>query len=353
MKNRVAIVTGISGQDGSYLAPMLLDKGYEVHAILRRTSNDPTIRLNDLFSGRKVFFHEGNLRDLNRIREIMEEVVPDEVYNLAAQSHVGTSFTCPDETWDINYYGTGRVVNEALRVNPSVRIYQASTSEMFGNSPAPQSEETPFLPESPYAMAKLRAHEDFVVNKRLTQNAFTVSGFLFNHESPRRGKQFVTRKITHSLAKIRLGKQSCVELGNLNAVRDWGYAGDYVKAMYLMLQQEKPEDYVIASGETHTVREFIESSAKYFGYKIMWEGNGEKEVGRDGKTGEIIVRVNPEFYRPREVNFLQGDSSKAKKSLGWKPEVSFSDLVTMMCESDMMELRHIYGVQDDFSNIAK
>lgn len=329
-----ALITGITGQDGAYLAPYLLDLGYEVHAILRRTSNDPTVRLNDLFSGRKVYFHEGNLRDLNRMKAIAEDVVPDEVYNLAAQSHVGTSFKCPEETWEVNYYGVGRMINESLQVNSDVKFYQASTSEMFGNSPAPQSESTPFSPESPYAEAKLRAYEDFVVNKRKTQNAFAVSGILFNHESPKRGKQFVTRKITYSFAKIASGKQPYIELGNLDAVRDWGFAGDYVKAMHKMLQLEKPKDFVIASGESHTVREFVEITADYFGCSITWEGEGVNEVGKDNKSGKVLVKINPEFYRPREVHFLQGDATKAKELLGWKPEVSFTQLVKMMCESD-------------------
>lgn len=333
-----ALITGISGQDGSYLAPLLLDKGYEVHAILRRTSNDPTVRLNDLFSGRKVAFHEGSLRDLNRVSEIMKEVQPDEIYNLAAQSHVATSFKCPDETWDVNYYGVGRVVNEALKVNPAVRIYQASTSEMFGNSPAPQSEQTPFDPQSPYGEAKMRAHEDFIVNKRKTMNAFTVSGILFNHESPRRGKQFVTRKITFSFAKINAGLQDHIELGNLDAVRDWGHAEDYVRAMHLMLQQEIPEDFVIASGESHTVRDFVEITAKHFGIEITWEGTGVDEVGINKKTNQIIVKINPEFYRPHEVNFLQGDATKAREVLNWTPKYSFEDLVKSMVESDIAEV---------------
>ncbi len=329
-----ALITGISGQDGSYLAPFLLDRGYEVHALLRRTSNDPTERLNDLFSGRKVTFHDGNIRDLNRVSEIMRDVSPDEVYNLAAQSHVGVSFKCVDETWDINYFGVGRIINEALKLNPEVRIYQASTSEMFGNSPAPQNEQTPFDPQSPYAESKLRAHEDFIVNKRNTQNAFTVSGILFNHESPRRGKQFVTRKITHSFAKIAAGMQSHLELGNLNSRRDWGFAGDYVEAMHSMLQHSTPEDFVIASGESHSVRDFVNITAGHFDYEMQWEGENENEVGRDRKTGEILVKVNPNFYRPSEVNYLEGDASKAKKILGWTPKCSFEELVTLMVDED-------------------
>jgi GDPmannose 4,6-dehydratase len=329
-----ALITGISGQDGSYLAPLLLNKGYEVHAILRRTSKDPRFDIDEFTGGRSIRFFDGDIRDLNRVATIMNEVTPDEVYNLAAQSHVGTSFTCVEETWDINYYGLGRVVNEALRVNPNVRIYQASTSEMFGNSPAPQNEDSPFNPQSPYAEAKLHAHEDFVVNKRKTQNVFVVSGILFNHESPRRGMQFVTRKITHSLARIKAGIQSYLELGNLSAHRDWGFAGDYVEAMHMMLQREKPEDFVIASGETHTVREFVEIAAKHFNINLRWEGEGVDEVGYDTASGQLIVKVNPAFFRPREVDFLKGDASKAREMLSWTPKVSFKDLVEMMASAD-------------------
>lgn len=329
-----ALITGITGQDGSYLAPLLLDRGYEVHAVLRRTSSDPRPVINEYCGGRTVHLHEGDIRDLNRVASIMNEVVPDEIYNLAAQSHVATSFLCTDETWDINYYGLGRIVNEALRVNPKVRIYQASTSEMFGNSPAPQNEQVSFDPQSPYAEAKLKAHLDFIVNKRETQGAFTVSGILFNHESPRRGKQFVTRKITYSLARIAAGKQQQLELGNLSAVRDWGFAGDYVEAMYMMLQQERPDDYVVGTGETHTVREFVEIAAGYFGLELKWRGEGAYEEGYDTKTGRSIVKVNPTFYRPREVNWLEGDAAKARTALGWSPKHSFDELIKMMAESD-------------------
>jgi GDPmannose 4,6-dehydratase len=333
-----ALITGITGQDGSYLAPLLLDKGYEVHAIMRRSSNDPTQRLSGLFRGRNIKFHYGDVRDLNRVSAIMKEVVPDEIYNLAAQSHVGISFACIDETWDINYYGLGRIVNEALAVNPHVRIYQASTSEMFGNSPAPQSETTPFNPQSPYAEAKLKAHNDFVLNKRNSENAFIASGILFNHESPRRGKQFVTRKITHSFAKIAAGAQPMLELGNLDAERDWGFAGDYVEAMYLMLQQDAPDDFVVATGEAHTVRDFVESAATHFDIDIVWEGEGVNEVGRNRESGAVVVKINPEFYRPREVHHLRGDASKARQVLGWNPKVSFNELVKMMAEADRDEI---------------
>lgn len=330
-----ALITGISGQDGSYLAPLLLDKGYDVHAILRRTSKDPRFDIDKFCSGRNITYHDGDIRDLNRVSSIMTDVVPDEIYNLAAQSHVGTSFSCVDETWDINYYGVGRIVNTALLVNPNVRIYQASTSEMFGNSPAPQNEKTIFDPQSPYAQAKLRAHQDFIVNKRKSQNAFTVSGILFNHESPRRGLQFVTRKITYGLARIVSGLQTHIELGNLEAIRDWGFAGDYVEAMHLMLQQDSPEDFVIASGESHSVRDFVETAAKHLDIEIDWKESGVDEIGINKKNGEVIIKINPDFYRPKEVNYLLGNADNAKKILGWHPKTSFQELVKMMSMSDL------------------
>lgn len=326
-----ALITGITGQDGSYLAEFLLNKGYEVYGLVRRTSNDPFARFD--YPNIKIHKIDGNLRDLGTVRRAMEEVVPDEIYNLAAQSHVGVSFNCAEETEDINYYGVGRVVNEAIRVNPKVKIYQASTSEMFGSSKPPQNEETEFNPVSPYADAKRRAHDDFVVNIR-DKGYFICSGILFNHESPRRGAQFVTRKITISLAKIKLGLQDCLELGNLDAKRDWGFAGDYVEIMWKMLQQKQPKDYVIATGESHTVRDFVNASAEVLGIKIKWSGKGEKEIGKD-ENGKVIVKVNPKFYRPAEVNYLCGDPSKAKKDLNWKPKVTFGELVKMMVEYDL------------------
>lgn len=330
------LITGITGQDGSYLSEFLLKKGYEVYGLVRRTSNDPFARFD--YPNIKIHKIDGNLRDLSTVRRAMEEVIPDEVYNLAAQSHVGVSFNCAEETEDINYYGTGRVVNEAIRVNPKVKIYQASTSEMFGSSKPPQDEKTPFAPVSPYADAKRRAHEDFVVNIR-EKGYFISSGILFNHESPRRGAQFVTRKITISLVKLKLGLQDCLELGNLDAKRDWGYAGDYVEVMWKMLQQKKPDDYVIATGEARTVRDFVEATAKVLDIKIKWSGKGIKEVGKD-QRGKIIVKINPKFYRPAEVDYLCGDSSKAMKVLGWKPKVSFDELVKMMVENDLLIHSH-------------
>ncbi|HUO56395.1 MAG TPA: GDP-mannose 4,6-dehydratase [Candidatus Paceibacterota bacterium] len=338
MAQKRALITGLTGQDGSYLAELLIGKGYDVYGLVRRTSAGPPVYVDDLHLAQKIKFIYGNVRDLSTVRIAMEEVKPDEVYNLAAQSHVWMSFKLPDETWDTNYYGVGRVVNEAMKVNKNVRIYQASTSEMFGSTPPPQSESSPFNPVSPYAESKYKAHEEFIKAYRQSYGLFAASGILFNHESPRRGKHFVTRKITHSLAKIALKMQGEFALGNLEAKRDWGFAGDYVEAMYLMLQQPKPEDYVIATGETRTVREFVEAAAAILKMYIHWEGTGDQEVGKD-ESGKIIVRIDRDFYRPHEVNHLLGDPSKARRELGWKPKVSFDQLVEMMVKSDYDALK--------------
>ncbi len=340
LRMKKALITGITGQDGTYLAEHLINEGYEVSGLMRRTSGGPPAIIERLHLKNGLKLISGNVRDLATVRMAMEEVKPDEVYNLAAQSHVGVSFKCPDETWDTNYYGVGRVVNEALKANPNVRIYQASTSEMFGSTPSPQNEQSPFNPVSPYAESKLRAHEDFISGYRNDRGTFACSGILFNHESPRRGKQFVTRKITYSLAKIKLGMQDCLELGNLNAKRDWGYAKEYVELMYAMLQHDTPDDYVIATGEAHTVRDFVDAAAAALDMSIVWEGEGIHELGRDS-SGKVIVKINPEFYRPNEVNDLRGDFSKAKSILGWEPKVAFSELVRLMAAADYDELsRH-------------
>ncbi len=344
MKKKKALITGITGQDGSYLAEFLLQKGYEVHGLVRRTSNDPLLRIDDLSVHHRIRLHYGNLRDVNTLVRIMNAVVPDEVYNLAAQTHVGVSFDCPDETMEINCHSVGKVLNEAIRVNPKVRFYQASTSEMFGDSLPPQDENTPFSPVSPYSVAKLKAYEDFVKPYR-EKGYFVCSGILFNHESPRRGSQFVTRKITISLAKIKLGLQEVLTLGNLNAKRDWGFAGEYVKVMWQMLQLDRPQDFVIATGEQHTVKEFVEEAVKTLGMKIRWEGSGENEIGKDQK-GKIIVAVSKKFFRPLEVNSLLGNPAKAKKILSWKPKVSFDRLVKMMAESDFYDLQKKYKLHD-------
>ena len=337
-KTKRVLITGITGQDGSYLAEFLTDKGYEVYGLVRRTSLDPLMRIDHLTVPRRVKLLYGNLRDSASIRRALEESKPDEIYNLAAQSDVGISFKIPEETEETNHYGLGRLVHEAFRINPKVRIYQASTSEMFGATPPPQHERSPFRPVSPYAEAKLRAHENYVVGYRDRHGFFICSGILFNHESPRRGEHFVTRKITLSLAKVKLGFQERVELGNLNSKRDWGYAGDYIKAMWLMLQQPKPEDFVIATGEHHSVRDFVNAAAKVLGMELYWSGKGVKEVARD-RQGVVRVSVNPAFYRPNEVQSLLGDSRKAQRKLGWKPEVSFNELVEMMALSDLRSVR--------------
>ncbi len=333
-KLKRALITGITGQDGSYLAEFLLEKGYEVYGFLRRSSTDPLLRIENLVLSRKIKLINGDLRDIAAIQRAVNETQPDEIYNLAAQSDVGISFRCPEETWEINYHGVGRLVIEAMKINPRVKIYQASTSEMFGRTAPPQNESSPFAPVSPYATAKLRAHEDYVLGYREKHGLFICSGILFNHESPRRGKHFVTRKITHSLAKIALGQQSHIELGNLEARRDWGFAGDYVQAMWMMLQQPTPEDFVVGTGENRSVKEFAQIAVASLGWRIFWEGHGLDCVGKD-RSGKIIIRVNREFYRPAEVNCLLADSRKAKKMLGWQPQIVFEQLVEMMMEYDL------------------
>lgn len=333
MQKKRALITGITGQDGSYLAEHLLGLGYEVSGLVRRTSLEPMLRLGNLALERKIHLMYGNMRDSGTLRWAMGESKPDEIYNLAAQSDVGISFKCPDETLEINYHGLGRLIHEAMRFNPSVRIYQASTSEMFGATPPPQNELSPFKPVSPYGEAKLLAHEDFVEGYRKKHRLFICSGILFNHESPRRGEHFVTRKITISLAKIKLGLQKQFFLGNLNAKRDWGFAGDYVKAMQMMLQQNEPQDFVIATGVSHTVRDFVNAAAAALDMKLHWQGEGLKEVAMDEK-GRTILAINKEFYRPSEVHHLLGDSTKAHTVLGWKSEISFEELASMMARAD-------------------
>lgn len=335
-----ALITGITGQDGSYLAQLLLSKGYKVYGMMRRTSNDPLARFENVEGRGKLHLIYGNLRDISAIEKVIEEANPDEIYNLAAQSDVGVSFKCPEETIEINYYGVGKLVNAAIKKNKDVRIYQASTSEMYGKTQPPQNEKSPFKPVSPYGEAKLKAHEDFVVGYREKHRLFICSGILFNHESPKRGRHFVTRKISVSLAKIKLGLQDSFELGNLEAKRDWGYAGDYVEAMWLMLQQDKPQDFVISTGESHTVREFVETAARAMGIKLIWEGEGLNEVAKD-ENGKVVLKINEKFYRPVEVNYLLGDSSKAKKILGWAPKTSFKELVSMMTKSDFDTLKKL------------
>lgn len=339
-KKKRALITGVTGQDGSYLAEHLLAQGYEVWGMLRRTSLDPHMRIQHLTLHKHIKLVYGNLRDEATLRDALEQSQPDEIYNMAAQSDVWVSFKCPDETMEINYYGLGRLVYEAMKLNPNVRIYQASTSEMFGKTKPPQSETSPFQPVSPYGEAKLRAHEDYVKGYRENHGLFICSGILFNHESPRRGEHFVTRKITISLAKVKLGLQDSFTLGNLDAKRDWGFAGDYVKAMHKMLQQKKPEDFVIATGRSHTVREFVNAAAKAIGMPLMWSGKGLKEVAKtiDGRT---VLTVSKELYRPNEVHHLSGDSRKAQRKLKWKIETTFNELAIMMAKADYERLKKL------------
>lgn len=343
---RRALITGITGQDGSYLAELLLEKGYEVYGFVRRVSNDPFVRLEHIKN--RIHILLGNVTDLGAVRVAVEQAQPDEVYSLAAQTHVGNSFQCEAETFETNYYGVLKIVDETLRVNPNAKIYQASTSEMFGNALPPQNERTPFDPQSPYAESKVFAHERAVVQCR-AKGAFICSGFLFNHESPRRGKQFVSRKVTHSFAKIVFGLQDYIELGNIDSRRDWGYAPDYVEAMWMMLQQKEPEDYVIATGQARTVREFVNVVARELNIRLVWHGTGVDETASD-QFGNTIVRINPKFFRPREVHYLQGDSSKARTVFGWEPRTSFDDAVRSMLYHDLSIVSQKTGISASIRN---
>ena len=340
-KKKRALITGITGQDGSYLAEFLLDRGYDVYGMHRRTSMDVFERIGDL--RKEIKLVEGDVTDQGSIIRIINEIRPDEIYNLAAQSFVPDSWTQPISTVKIDALGAINILDSIRLVNPKTKFYQASTSEMFGRvQEIPQTEKTPFYPRSPYAASKVFGHY-ITQNYRESFNLFACSGILFNHESPRRGKQFITRKVSHSVAKIKLGYQDFFEMGNLDAKRDWGFAGDYVEAMWLMLQQDNPKDYVIGTGETHSVRELIEEAFRIIGMDITWEGKGTEEIGK--VNGKVVVRVNPKFYRPAEVEYLLADSSKAKKELGWKAKTSFKELVRMMVESDFNQLKK-YGLRD-------
>lgn len=329
-----AIITGIRGQDGAYLAKNLLEKGYEVYGADRRSGDTTFWRLNELgiYNDVKILYMD--LLELTNILRTIEKIKPDEVYNLGAQSFVGTSFEQPIITSDINAMGVIRLLEAIRLVNPAARFYQASTSEMFGKvKTIPQNEDTPFHPRSPYGVAKLYAHWA-TVNYRESYNMFACSGILFNHESPLRGLEFVTKKITMAVAAIKNGKQDRVVLGNLDSRRDWGFAGDYVEGMRLMLQQGSADDYVLSTGETHSIREFVQEAFRFIDAEIEWSGQGADVKGTDRKTGKVMVEVSPEFYRPAEVDLLIGDSSKAKKVLGWEPRVKFGELVRMMVEWD-------------------
>jgi GDPmannose 4,6-dehydratase len=334
-----ALITGITGQDGSYLAELLLEKGYEVHGMLRRASYFNRQRIDPIYNESKkgqlpLFLHYGDMTDSSNMNRMLEKVQPVEIYNLAAQSHVRVSFEVPEYTADVDGTGTLRLLDAIRETGLHCKFYQASTSELYGKvQEVPQSETTPFYPRSPYAVAKLYAYW-IVVNYREAYNLHASNGILFNHESPRRGENFVTRKITIGAAAIKAGLKECISLGNLDSRRDWGYAPDYVRAMWLMLQQEKPDDYVIATGEMHTVREFIEKAFGALEMNVEWRGEGVEETGVDSRTGKTVVRIDPRHFRPTEVEQLQGNPAKAERQLGWKPEISFDQLVALMVKAD-------------------
>ena len=331
-----AFITGVTGQDGSYLAESLLAKGYEVHAILRRSSVFTSARVDHLLEHQRFKTYHGDLTDSSNLHTLLSKIEPDEIYNLGAQSHVAVSFEVPEYTAEVDALGTIRLLNAIKDLGMKPRFYQASTSELFGGLPetAPQSEKTPFYPKSPYGAAKLYAYW-IVVNYRESYGLYACNGILFNHESPRRGETFVTKKITKAVARISQDRQAVLSLGNLDAKRDWGYARDYVEAMWLMLQQEKPDDYVIASGETYTVRQFVDMAFAEVGIEIEWQGTGVNERGIDRRTGRPLVVIDPRYFRPAEVELLWGDASKALAKLGWKAKTPIRELVRMMVQYDL------------------
>lgn len=342
--NKKALITGITGQDGSYLTEFLLSKGYEVHGIVRRSSSFNTERIDHLFNNlniynKTLFLHYGDLADSSNLNRLLEKIKPDEIYNLAAQSHVKVSFEVPEYTADIDGIGVLRFLDAIKETQIKAKFYQASTSELFGKvQEIPQTETTPFYPRSPYAVAKLYAYW-IIRNFREAYGLFAVNGILFNHESPRRGETFVTRKITMAACKIVLGLQERLYLGNLDAKRDWGYAPEYCKGMWMMLQDNIADDYVLATGETHSVREFCNIAFREVGIFIEWTGENEKEKGINKNTGEIIIEIDSNYYRPTEVEILIGNSEKAKNKLGWIPEVTFNELVKLMVESDFKKVK--------------
>ena len=378
-----ALITGITGQDGSYLAEFLLEKGYEIHGLIRRSSTFNTDRIDHIYKdphdpNSKLFLHYGDITDSGQLTNLIYNIQPDEIYHLASQSHVRVSFDMPEFTGDVTAIGTTRLLEAIRRSGIKTKFYQASSSEMFGDAPAPQNEETPFKPRSPYAAAKVYAYW-MVRNYREGYGMFACNGILFNHESPRRGETFVTKKITKALARIKLGLQDKLYLGNLEAKRDWGYAPDFVEAMWLMLQQDKSDDYVIATGETHSVREFVNLAFNYAGIELEWVGSGPEEKGIVGsidskkyavgsmqinqekeylvhtaysvvnqhlKVGKVMIEIDPRYFRPLEVEFLQGDASKARKKLNWEPKVRFKELVKIMVDSDIKDLEEMRRCQD-------
>lgn len=337
---KVALITGVTGQDGSYLAELLIKKGYEVHGMVRRTSTLNRERIEHLHSfinlkKNNLILHYSDMVDSFNISKIIKDIKPDEIYHLAAQSHVKISFELPEYSTNVNGLGTLLLLEAVKNLELKCKIFNAATSELFGETTEEiQSENTPFQPKSPYAIAKLYGY-NIAKMYREAYGMFISNGILFNHESPRRGENFVTRKITIGIANILAGKQSKITLGNLDAKRDWGYAPDYVEAMWMMLQQDKPEDYVIATGETHSIREFVEVAFKYVGIELKWKGKGINEIGVNKSTGKTVVDISPIYFRPLDVNFLRGDATKAKKEFGWKPKIKFNKLIEIMMKSDL------------------
>jgi GDPmannose 4,6-dehydratase len=352
MADRIALITGVTGQDGALLAELLLGKGYIVHGVKRRSSSFNTARVDHLYhdpheEGVRFAMHYGDMTDATNLIRIIQEVQPTEIYNLAAQSHVQVSFETPEYTANADALGTLRLL-EAVRIlgmKDKVRFYQASTSELYGNAPAPQSETTPFQPRSPYAAAKLYAYW-ITVNYREAYGFYACNGILFNHEGPTRGETFVTRKITRAVAAIKLGRQERLFIGNLDAKRDWGHARDYVDGMWRVLQQPKPDDYVLATGETHSVREFVELAFAEIGRTVRWQGKARDEKGVDAKTGEILIEVDPRYFRPTEVDLLLGDPTKAREKLGWTHKTAFRELVKEMVAADLVEVEREYRSYD-------
>jgi GDPmannose 4,6-dehydratase len=337
-----ALITGITGQDGSYLAELLLEKGYEVHGMIRRSSSFNTGRINHIYrdpheTDVRLFLHYGDLNDASSINLLLRDIRPDEIYNLGAQSHVRVSFDVPEYTGEVDALGAVRILEGIREAGLNTRFYQASSSELYGKVvETPQKETTPFYPRSPYACAKAYAFY-ITQNYRESYNMYACNGILFNHESPRRGETFVTRKITRAAARIKLGMQPCLYLGNLDAKRDWGFAGDYVEAMWLMMQQDRADDYVIATGETWSVRTFAERVFERLGMSLEWQGSGTTEQGIDTKTGQVVIRIDPRYFRPAEVDLLLGDPAKAKRQLGWELKTSFDQLVNMMVDADLKQ----------------
>ena len=339
-----ALITGITGQDGSYLAEILINKGYEVHGVVRRSSSFNTARIDHLFNNKEIsnnvfFLHHGDITDTSNMNRLLEKIKPDEIYNLAAQSHVKVSFEIPEYTAEVDAMGTLRLIDAIKDTGINTKFYQASTSELYGKvQETPQNEKTPFYPRSPYGVAKIYGYW-IVVNYREAYNLFACNGILFNHESPRRGETFVSRKITIAASKIKLGLQDKLLLGNLDARRDWGYAPEYCEGMWRILQHKTPEDFVLATGETHTVRKFAELSFQQLGMVIEWTGKDENEKGIDKESKKVVIEIDPKYYRPTEVELLIGDASKAKKLLNWEAKTKFEDLVSMMVKADYDKLK--------------